>query len=66
MTIMIRTLSPEDIRVERTKLLDMAKVSDISELRKRCEVWDLTVEEYWVYLRLKGLDFLEGREDPTA
>mgnify|MGYP006186732787 FL=1 len=66
MTIMIRTLSPEDIRVERTKLLDMAKVSDISELRKRCEVWDLTVEEYWVYLRLKGPDFLEGREDPTA
>lgn len=66
MTIMIRTLSPEDIRVERTKLLDMAKVSDISELRKRCEVWDLTVEEYWVYLRLKGLDFLEGTEDPTA
>ena len=66
MTIMIRTLSPEDIRVERTKLLDMAKVSDISELRKRCDVWDLSVEEYWVYLRLKGLDFLEGREDPTA
>lgn len=66
MTIMIRTLSPEDIRVERTKLLDMAKVSDISELRKRCEVWDLTVEEYWVYLRLKGLDFLEGTADPTA
>lgn len=66
MTIMIRTLSPEDIRVERTKLLDMARVSDISELRKRCEVWDLTVEEYWVYLRLKGLDFLEGSEDPAA
>lgn len=66
MTIMIRTLSPEDIRVERTKLLDMANVSDISELRRRCEVWDLTVEEYWVYLRLKGLDFLEGSEDPTA
>ena len=61
----IRTLSPEDIKVERTKLLDMAKVSDISELRKRCDVWDLSVEEYWVYLRLKGLDFLEGSEDST-
>lgn len=61
----IRTLSPEDIKVERTKLLDMAKVSDISELRMRCEVWDLSVEEYWVYLRLKGLDFLEGSEDST-
>jgi hypothetical protein len=59
----IRTLSPEDIKVERTKLLEMAKVSDISELRERCEVWDLSVEEYWVYLRLKGLDFLEGSED---
>jgi hypothetical protein len=66
MKTMIRTLSPEDIKVERSKLLDMANVSDISELRKRCEIWDLTVEEYWVYLRLKGLDFLEGSEESAS
>jgi hypothetical protein len=66
MKTMIRTLSPEDIKVERSKLLDMANVSDISELRKRCEIWDLTVEEYWVYLRLKGLDFLEGIEESAS
>lgn len=66
MKTMIRTLSPDDIRVERAKLLEMAKVTDISELRKRCEIWDLSAEEYWVYLRLKGLDFLEGSEENAA
>ncbi|MFM6963021.1 MAG: hypothetical protein ACKOWJ_01960 [Micrococcales bacterium] len=66
MKTMIRTLSPDDIRVERAKLLEMANVTDISELRKRYEIWDLNVEEYWVYLKLKGLDFLEGVEDKAS
>jgi hypothetical protein len=38
----------------------MARVSDISELQKKQEIWDMTVEEHWVLMRLKSLDFLEG------
>jgi hypothetical protein len=60
MTTVIRKLTPEDIKVERAKLLDMARVSDISELQKKQEIWDMTVEEHWVLMRLKSLDFLEG------
>jgi hypothetical protein len=66
MTTVIRKLTPEDIKVERAKLLDMARVSDISELQKKQEIWDMTVEEHWVLMRLKSLDFLEGVDSKAS
>ncbi|MEN9967311.1 MAG: hypothetical protein RL036_544 [Actinomycetota bacterium] len=66
MTTVIRKLTPEDIKVERARLLDMARVSDISELQKKQEIWDMTVEEHWVLMRLKSLDFLEGVDSKAS
>jgi len=66
MTTVIRKLTPEDIKVERAKLLDMARVSDISELQKKQEIWDMTLEEHWVLMRLKSLDFLEGVDSKAS
>ena len=66
MTTVIRKLTPEDIKVERAKLLDMARVSNISELQKKQDIWDMTVEEHWVLMRLKSLDFLEGVDSKAS
>jgi hypothetical protein len=66
MTTVIRKLTPDDIKVERAKLLDMARVSNISELQKKQEIWDMTVEEHWVLMRLKSLDFLEGVDSKAS
>ena len=60
MTIVIRKLTPSKIKAERARLLKRAQVKSVPELRRKVKLYQASIEQQGIMMRLDGLSFLEG------